>query len=95
LLSIIGHDDGTQEDDSNNPLVALPSDHGSDHRVLARRSPARHRSDQDALAVVVDELFNVNESDFLFFFLFGTKKREQHKMKKTQITKWVSSACSV
>jgi hypothetical protein len=63
--------------------------------VLARRSPARHRSDQDALAVVVDELFNVNESDFLFFFLFGTKKREQHKMKKTQITKWVSSACSV
>lgn len=27
----------------DSPLVALPSDHGSDHGMLARRSPARHR----------------------------------------------------
>ena len=63
--------------------------------MLARRSPARHRSDQDALAVVVDELFNVNESDFLFSFLVWNQKKGTTQNEETQITKWVSSACGV
>lgn len=33
---------GARQQTDHSPLVALPSDHGSNHRVLGRRSPARH-----------------------------------------------------